>query len=162
MSIRILIIIGGCFCVLLIITAGLYLYMQDKRSYQPPSEIDAVSSSQHKGHPQQNSVSKGQPFNTLETPAEFYQVIIDNNIFRPLGWKPPKEEPEYTLIGTAIASKGADTKAFIVERRSGQLHIVQVDDQIGAARVKVIKAKRVILQAGDKEIILEGEQLQFF
>ncbi len=106
--------------------------------------------------------TEGGPSNTLETPAEFYQVIIDNNIFRPLGWQPPKEEPEYTLLGTAIASNGTDTKAFIVERRSGQLHIVQVDEQIGDARVKVIKAKRVILQAGDKEIILEGEQLRFF
>ena len=74
----------------------------------------------------------------------------------------PKREPEYTLLGTAIASNGTDTKAFIVEQRSGQLHIVQVDEQIGDARVKVIKAKRVILQAGDKEIILEGEQLRFF
>ena len=140
-----------------------YLHSRNNQSYQSPMETHTATSPQRKVKPPQNKTKKGKPSNTFKTPAGFYQVIIDNNLFRPLGWYPPVQTPQYALLGTAIATDTTThTKAFIVERRSGQLHIVRVDDQISDARVKGIKAKRVILQAGDKEIILESEQLQFF
>ena len=33
----------------------------------------------------------------------YYRTIIDNNIFRPLGWTPPRPVEPYRLIGTKLA-----------------------------------------------------------
>ena len=64
-------------------------------------------------------------------PDAFYQTIIDNNIFRPLNWKPPQRESAYTLLGTAIAADGSTATAYIQERESKQFHAVTLGDQIG-------------------------------
>ncbi len=32
----------------------------------------------------------------------FYQTIISNNLFRPLGWAPPRPTEPYRLIGTIL------------------------------------------------------------
>ena len=39
-------------------------------------------------------------------PPNFYQVIITNNLFRPLGWSKPKSAPAFELIATVIKSNG--------------------------------------------------------
>ncbi|MDD9972762.1 MAG: hypothetical protein OXU27_02095 [Candidatus Poribacteria bacterium] len=38
----------------------------------------------------------------------YYRAIIDNNLFRPLGWTPPRPKEPYRLLGT-IVSPDADT-----------------------------------------------------
>jgi len=91
----------------------------------------------------------------------YYQFVIDNNIFRPLGWKPTKKPPNYSLIGTAVSENTEVSKAFIVDRHTNQMHTVKVGDTIGEALVKVIKAKRVLLNASGKEIVLNGGNMQF-
>ena len=116
--------------------------------------------------PRQDSIKKQNPFRstgtTLETPDEFYQFIIENNIFRPLGWHPPKKQPDYTLIGTAVSQHASDSKAFILDRRSNRLHIVKLGDTLDDVRVKQIQAKQVTLHKKGKDIILRGGRLQFF
>ena len=94
-------------------------------------------------------------------PASFYQFVIDNNLFRPLGWRTPKKQPNYTLIGTAVSENIAASKAFILERSSNHMHIVKVDEFLGEALVKVIESKRVILNEAGKEIVLYCGRLQF-
>lgn len=90
----------------------------------------------------------------------FYRVIVDNNIFRPLGWRPPKKEPEYAYIGTKVDStNGAKAEAYVHERRSNQFYIVTVGDKVGDAVVKEIKDKHIILDKSGEEIALrEGNQ----
>merc|ERR1712169_141934 len=53
-----------------------------------------------------------------ESGEEYYKVIVDNNLFRPLGWRPPNNKPRYTLIGTWISSNSVIAKALILEQRS--------------------------------------------
>lgn len=110
-----------------------------------------------------NKKRESKSINILDLPDAYYQVIIDNNLFRPLGWQPETSHPEYILVGTAIATRTTHhTKAFIVERQSEQLHIVRINDRIGEQLVKRIEAKQVILQGGDQEIILPLEHTPFF
>ncbi|RKU14278.1 hypothetical protein C6501_08395 [Candidatus Poribacteria bacterium] len=78
-------------------------------------------------------------------PDAFYQTIIDNNIFRPLNWKPPQREPVYILLGTAIATDGNTAAAYIQERKSDQFHVVTVGDSLGESTVQKITPKRVTL-----------------
>ncbi|MCE2415272.1 hypothetical protein J4G07_14860 [Candidatus Poribacteria bacterium] len=91
----------------------------------------------------------------------FYKVIIDNNLFRPLGWTPPNNEPAYSLIGTAVGAEGAVSQATLLEKRSNQYHFVTIGTKLGDMTVKDIQAKQVILDNAGKPITLKSGELQF-
>ena len=93
--------------------------------------------------------------------SDFYKVIIDNNIFRPLGWRPPNREPQYTLIGTAINPNGTRVEAFISEERSNNFYIVSVGEKVGDAVVQEIQQKKVTLDKNGEMITLRKGNMQF-
>ncbi len=69
----------------------------------------------------------------VEPEKDFYQTIIDNNIFLPLGYRPARPAPAYQLIGTSVAAQPAGTTASILDRGSRRLYIVRVGDKIGTS-----------------------------
>lgn len=92
----------------------------------------------------------------------FYQVIIDNSLFRPLGWRPPNKEPEYSFIWTTVDIN--DTKkseASVLEKRSNRLYTGSVGDEVGSAIIKEIKEKEIILDKDGETITLKVGNLQF-
>ena len=93
--------------------------------------------------------------------AAFYKVIIDNNLFRPLGWTPPNNEPAYSLIGTAVGADGAISQATLLEKRSNRYHFVTIGSKLGDLTVKDIQAKQVTLDGSEKPITLKAGKLQF-
>ena len=93
--------------------------------------------------------------------AAFYKVIIDNNLFRPLGWTPPNNEPAYSLIGTAVGTEGAVSQATLLEKRSNRYHFVTIGTKLGDMTVKDIQAKQVTLDNAGKPITLKAGELQF-
>ena len=106
-------VIGG------IIALGVYLYGKNKPDDSPPIDPQKLMIPQQYTEPQQIEQVERESANG----DAFYQVIIDNNIFRPLGWYPQTPKPKNILIGTVIATNTTqDTKAFIVDQQSGQLH----------------------------------------
>jgi hypothetical protein len=114
--------------------------------------------------PQQASRWGGQQRSTSsdsKDSSDFYKVIVDNNIFRPLGWRPPNREPQYTLIGTAINPNGTRVEAFISEERSNDFYIVGVGDKVGDAIVKEIQQKKVTLDKNGETITLRKGNMQF-
>ena len=145
--------------VLLLIAVGPFLYHQ--HVLQPNSAVATPSLNKsvevHSAKSNQKKVVR----TNNNTPNEFYQLIVDNNIFRPLGWRPPQKTPQYTLIGTTIASDGRNATAFILERRSNQFHTVKVGETFGDVSVKEILSKKVTLQEEGKEIVLHCGRLQF-
>ena len=146
--------------VLLLIGVGPFLYRQT--TLQSNS---AVATPRPKKPVEVRSIEPNlkKPVHTnSRTSNEFYQPIINNNIFRPLGWKPPQETPQYTLIGTTISSDGSSrATAFILEHRSNQFHTVKAGETFGNASVKTILPKKVTLQEEGKEIVLHCGKLQF-
>ena len=92
---------------------------------------------------------------------DFYRVIVDNNIFRPLGWRPPNKEPEYTFIGTRVDSNGTVAEAYVLETRSNQFFMASIGDKIGDAVVKEIKKKEIILDKNGEVITLKGGKMVF-
>lgn len=86
------------------------------------------------------------------TPSSFYQLIIDNNIFRPLGWRVIVRQPQYQLIGTFTNTERH--KAIILDKHSNQLHTLQENDTIGDVIIEQIESKRVILRQDDTPITL--------
>ncbi len=93
--------------------------------------------------------------------AAFYEVIIDNNLFRPLGWRPPNNEPAYSVVGTAVDVDGVIAQATLLEKRSNRYHFVTIGDQLGDMTVKEIQARQVILEKGGKPITLKTNALEF-
>ena len=93
--------------------------------------------------------------------AAFYKVIIDNDLFRPLGWTPPNNEPAYSLIGTAVGAEGAVSQATLLEKRSNRYHFVTIGTKLGDMTVKDIQAKQVTLDNAGKPITLKAGELQF-
>ena len=87
-------------------------------------------------------------------PEAFYQIIIDNNIFRPLNWEPPPRESAYVLLGTAIAADGSPATAYIQEHKSNLFYAVSVGQQVGEMTVKTITPKRVILTQNGESLTL--------
>ncbi|MYK23757.1 hypothetical protein F4054_16055 [Candidatus Poribacteria bacterium] len=93
--------------------------------------------------------------------SAFYQTIIENNIFRPLGWTPPKPMPVYQLLGTIISTDGTSVQAILQEIASEHLHFLRVGDSVGDATVTEILSKEVKLDKARRRISLKMGRLQF-
>lgn len=91
----------------------------------------------------------------------FYRVIIDNNLFRPLGWKKPNEEPSYSLLGTVVDTDTGIAQAILLEKRSNRHYFVSIGEKVGDVTVKDIQPKQVILDEEGKAITLKAGSLQF-
>ena len=93
--------------------------------------------------------------------SAFYRTIIENNIFRPLGWTPPKPTPVYRLLGTVISTDGTSLQAILQEIASERLHFLRVGDSVGDATVTEILSKEVKLDKAGRRISLKMDRLQF-
>ena len=87
--------------------------------------------------------------------AAFYRTIIDHNLFRPLGWTPPKNEPSYSLVGTKVVDANrALSQATLLEKRSNRYHFVAIGTKLGDMTVKDIQAEQVTLDKAGETIRL--------
>ena len=93
--------------------------------------------------------------------AAFYEVIIENNLFRPLGWTPPNNEPTYSLVGTVVGTDGAASQATLLERRSNRYHFVTIGTKLDEMTVTDIQAKQVTLDKEGEPVTLRAGGLQF-
>lgn len=84
------------------------------------------------------------PIPRTTVPSDFYQVIVTNNLFRPLGWRKPKSNPAFELIATVIKPNGKH-KALIRNTKNRKLYYVTVGELAGEAIVEKIEAHRVTL-----------------
>ena len=98
---------------------------------------------------------------STESGEEYYKVIVDNNLFRRLGWRPPNNKPRYTLIGTWISSNGVTAKALILEQRSNQTYYVSIGEKVGEATVEGIKSNQVSLDLSGDIKMIKSESMQF-
>ncbi len=90
----------------------------------------------------------------------FYKTIIEYNLFRPLGWTPPKNEPSYRLVSTAVNSDGVISQATLLERRSNRYHFVTIGTKLDDMTVKDIQAKKVIMDKAGETVTLNTAPLQ--
>lgn len=80
-----------------------------------------------------------------------YAIIIKNNLFRPLGWKPNPPRPSYQLLGTVIV-RGGPSMAII--NLNGKTLYIKEGEKVGKAVLKKVEEKRALLIEGGKEIEL--------
>lgn len=87
----------------------------------------------------------------------FYNIIIENNIFAPLGYKPPIRTPNYRLIGTQIPYGREIEATAILQETTGQkrVHIANIGTKIDEETIIMdIQEKQAILKKGKRRILL--------
>ena len=85
----------------------------------------------------------------------YYNIISENNLFRPLGWTKPDPTPKYELMATIISE--TYTRAYIRDVRYGRDYFVGIGDNIGNSVVEEIH--RGVVRLDGKEI--EGDTFGF-
>ncbi len=152
-------ILIASFLLLLIFTFGAFLYQ--KNTTQPNTSINPSSQIRPSNQRTNKSILKKSKYTDSKDSDDFYQPIIDNNIFRRLGWKPPQKPVEFVLYGTASTEDKNNSKAYIYETQSKRLHTVKVGDTIGKAKITEIREKQVKMDKDGKEIKLQGGKMRF-
>ena len=79
--------------------------------------------------------------------TKLYRTIIDNDLFRPLGWTPPRPRYPYRLLGTLIPRDGKSKAQAILQRTpTGKTYAVTIGDQLDTdTTVTDIQPKQVTL-----------------
>ena len=77
----------------------------------------------------------------------YYRTIIENNLFRPLGWTPPRPRESYRLLGTKLATDANTPPQAILQSTTGhQTYIVTLGSNLDAdTQVVDIQSKQVTL-----------------
>lgn len=96
--------------------------------------------------------------------SDFYRTIIDNNLFRPLGWTPPRPKEPYHLLGTIIPRDAeSPSKAIIQNIVGNQTYIVTIGDALDTdTHVTDIQTKHVTLKKNgqQRQLTLKSSFLQ--
>ena len=82
--------------------------------------------------------------------ASLYGVIVTNNLFRPLGYRKPRQGPPFQLIATVIDSENGKSRALVQNSRDRRIHYVTVGETFAGAKVKQIEPKRITLLLGEE------------
>ena len=134
-----------------------------KTEEKKSSKMLAMAKAKEQLQPQRNRSwgrqNRGGSVDFGENPA-FYKTIINYNLFRPLGWTPPNNEPAYSLVGTVVDPNGAISQATLLEKRSNRYHFVTIGTKLGDMTVKDIEARRVILDKAGETVTLKTGELQ--
>jgi len=82
----------------------------------------------------------------------YYQIIVTNNLFLPLGWRAPEVQSPFELQGIVRAS---EVRALIIHRESRRYYYVKVDDELDQGyKIKQISNDRVKLINHEYTILL--------
>ena len=76
----------------------------------------------------------------------YYQIISNNNLFRPLGWTKPDPTPRFELIGTIVGKDFA--RAYVSRIGRNRLLVVSGGDNIGSDIISEIKTEKVTMKSG--------------
>lgn len=85
--------------------------------------------------------------------SDFYRTIIDNNLFRPLGWRPPRPRETYRLLGTVIPTDGnTEPKAILQATTINRTHTVTLGEKLDKDTIVTnIQPKQVTLEKAGQQ-----------
>lgn len=89
----------------------------------------------------------------FEVSETYYRTIIENDLFRPLGWTPPRPIEPYRLIGTILPRAANTPPRAILQSTTGQkTYIVSIGEKIDAStEVVSIQGKQVVLSTNGQQ-----------
>ena len=147
-----LLLIGYCL-------VGFY-YRQAKTDFPPMERVvsvteETVSTREVVNLSAENVRHRSLLENDINT--DFYQTIIKNNLFAPLGTvlnPTPKPGANLTLLATFLREAPAVSTALIENRTMGRQHTIAVGESIGDFQLIEVAEKNVTLSHNKEEIRL--------
>jgi hypothetical protein len=85
-------------------------------------------------------------FSAYSDDRDYYDVITDNNLFRPLGWTKPDTTPKFTLVATVDTYD--DYSYAIIKNGRGRYTIVRKGDLINNIEVLSIESNKINMKGG--------------
>ena len=142
------------------------------KSFQPPEKIPS------------SKLASSQPKRAFPLYPELkdYEVIDENNLFRPLGWKKeiqsleeptptvipepiveiPPPPPTYTLVLTGIAKNGSDWIAVVEDLKRDEGAFLRRGEMLKDVRVQNIMSEHITLTRGEMTVQLAlGESIEY-
>ena len=141
------------------------------KSFQPPQKL--LSS--------KPTFSQSEWAFPLPPALKDYEIIAENNLFRPLGWKrevqspdvptaipepvaemPPTPPPTYALVLTGIAKSGSDWIAVVEDRERDEGAFLRRGEMLKDAQVLDIMSEHITLTRGETSVQLAlGESIEY-
>ena len=123
---------------------------QTKRTAPRPRPETMTASETEPPQPRRVRLSMPPVFET----ESFYRTIIENNLFRPLGWTPSRPTEPYRLIGTILPRSEETPAKAILESTAGETSStfeVSAGDRLDDETVVIsIEGKSVVLETSGK------------
>ncbi len=143
-------------CMVLVACCGVGLYHRHAQTQAiPPAPVHSET---HRDAENSRPSEVSGTWKPNQPNAAFYQTIIDNNLFAPLGTqlnKKPRPGGNWKLIATFTTQDPAESSAIVENTATGEQRRVVVGDVIGDATVMTIDAKQVTLDPhGSKPVVL--------
>ena len=100
-----------------------------------------------------SSRRQSSPVIDFDSEVSYYRPIIEYNLFRPLGWTPPRPSEPYRLIGTVLATDANTPPQAILQTTAGNTtYIVTTGEKIDAStEVISIESKQVTLSTNGQQ-----------
>ena len=132
--------------VLLLIVAVVRFLASDPVGFREPEPVKVRT------FPVPHRVHQTSPA-VFEVSETYYRTIIENNLFRPLGWTPPRPIEPYRLIGTILPRAANTPPRAILQSTTGQkTYIVSIGEKIDALTSLVsIQGKQVVLSTNGEQ-----------
>ena len=123
------------------------------RTYQHGDDVSGLKRKVNYSSPRAHAQNPLADFQKLD----FYRTIIDNNLFRPLGWRPPRPKEPYRLLGTILLKDGkSPSQAILQATIRNKIHIVTPGDTLGTdTTITDIQAKQVTLEKAGQQRTLK-------
>lgn len=139
------IVLGSCF------VCFCFIYLtQTRTETQPPQEKSISVSVRGFRKP----LSTSQRTLTDFQNTDFYRTIVDNNLFRPLGWTPTRPREPYRLLGTLTPTEGDTPPKAILEKTTAITTVTLGDTLDADITIIDIQPKQVILEkAGQRRTL---------
>ena len=143
---------------LLVLIGGMLMTLKPRHSQR----VVSVERTETQTETEMSSERVSSPDGGEELP-EYYQVIIDNNLFLPLGWKAEvKSDVPFQLVGTVLKDALGDYQAVLKSVDTQQVYFVTLDEAQDGWHLVMIEPKRVVLEKGDRRITLALNEQHLF
>ena len=147
---------------LLVLIGGMLMTRKPRHSQQVVSVMERSTETPTERLTERSSERVSSPDGEGEL-SEYYQVIIDNNLFLPLGWKAEvKSDVPFQLVGTVLKDALGYYQAVLKSVDTQRVYFVTLDEAQDGWRLVMIEPKRVVLEKGDRRITLALNEQHLF
>ena len=145
---------------LLVLIGGILMTRKPRHSQRVVSVIERSTETQTET--EMLSEQGSSPDGEEELP-EYFQVIIDNNLFLPLGWKTEvKSDVPFQLVGTVLKDVLGYYQAVLKSVDTQRVYFVTLNEVQDGWRLVMVEPKRVVLEKGDRRITLVLNEQHLF